>query len=87
MTGLALIIFGVYMVAVGYHDNGSTSLQFISTQKGYIPWIVAILILWALYQVKTVRPFIGAIAGLLIVALIVKNFPAIKTQYQNIIGG
>lgn len=82
MTGVFIAIFGVWFVGVGWHGNGSQAAAFFKDTKGFIPWIVAILLLWFLYQVRVLRPVVGAIGTLAVVALIVTDYGKVQSQYQ-----
>lgn len=80
MLGVYLILAGVWMAGVGYHDNSAASLTFLAAQKTYIVWVLAIAALYFLYQVDTLRPVVKPFIVLALVALILKDWKTIQAQ-------
>lgn len=83
MNGLSLALIGLWMIGTGWHDNASTGYAFIFKQKTFFPWLVAVLIIYALYQVPGLRTPIKAIVSLALVAIVLKQWPTIEQSYIN----
>ena len=83
MLGVYLILFGIWTASVGYHDNSAAAVTFIAGQKEYIVWLVAIAILYFLYQVQTLQPVVKPFIVLALVALILKDWKQISGQLQQ----
>lgn len=80
MMPLFLIIYGAWMVGVGYHGNGSQAGTFIGQQKGFVPWIIAVVILYALSQSDAARPAVKPLATIIIVALVLTRWQTMKAD-------
>ena len=82
MGSVFLALFGVWMVATGYRGNAGPASSFIMAQRGFVAWMVAVLILYALYDVAVVRPVIKPLITLALVVLIVYKWPVILKQWN-----
>lgn len=80
-------LYALFLIFVGYRGNGQTLFQYVQTDaKGFSEWIVAILILRALYSVDTLQPFVKPFAGLAVLTFILKNYATVAAQVDQITG-
>ena len=80
-------LYGLYLIFVGYKGNASNLMQYIQSDgKGFIPWIIAIAVLSALYKSDAVRPVIKPFVFLAIMTFVLKNWPNIADQINKISG-
>lgn len=50
MNGIALILLGLYIIAVKYQGNDAKLLQDLAQEKKFVPWIAGIAVLVLIYQ-------------------------------------
>lgn len=81
MAGLLLIVAGLWVLMVGVQGNADPATQFLVQQKAFVSWLVAAAILYALAQIRTIRPAVEAIAALALVAIVVMQWPVITAQW------
>lgn len=80
-------LYALFLVFVGYRGNASPLFQNISVDaKGFSEWVVAILILRALYSIDDLKPFIKPFAGLAVLTFILKNYSTVAQQVDEITG-
>lgn len=46
--------------------------------------IGAMIVVYMLWQVKAIRPYLAAVIGLVILGMLLKNYPTIQGQFQNL---
>ncbi len=81
MGGLLLAIAGIWLLAVGIQGNASSANAFILEQKAFIAWLVAAAILYALAQIKPIKPAVEALVALALIAIVVHQWPVIQSQW------
>ncbi len=80
-------LYGLYLVFVGIAGNaGKLKTAVESDAKGFIPFVLAILILKAMYQSQTLRPAVKPFIGLAVLTFTLKNYGKIITQVNAISG-
>lgn len=80
-------LYAVYLIFVGVHGNASPLFQAIQKDlKGYAPWVLAILVLKALYQVDSLRPAIRPFIFLAALTFILRNYTKVSGQINEITG-
>lgn len=85
-TGL-IGLYALFLIFVGYRGNASQLFQYVSEDaKGFSEWVVAILILRALYSVDALKPFVKPFAGLAVLAFVLKNYQVVASQVDAITG-
>lgn len=85
-TGL-VGLYALFLVFVGYRGNASQLFQYAGEDaKGFSEWVVAILILRALYQSDTLKPFVKPFAILAILTFVLKNYATVAQQVDEITG-
>ena len=87
MGGLLIALAGLWLLGTGYHENGSPASTFVLAQKEFLAWLIAAAILYALAQVKTIRPAVIAITALALLAIVVHQWPTITAQWANVSAG
>ncbi len=50
MASVPAVIIGGYAVAVGVQNNATCAFDLIKEQDAFIPWIIAVGILWAIWK-------------------------------------
>ncbi len=80
-------LYGLYLIFVGVKGNSSALFSEISKDaKGFSAWLIAILVLRALYSVDTLRPVVKPFIGLALLTFTLKNYKSIVDQVNTITG-
>lgn len=80
-------LYGLYLVFVGIKGNEKELFTEIGADaKGFAPWLIAILILKALYSVDSLKPVVKPFAALALITFTLKNYPVIISQVNEITG-
>lgn len=80
-------LYGIYLIFVGYKGNASTFMQMVSEDgPGFTPWLISIVVLGTAYRSDTLRPVVKPFIALLILAFVLKNWGALKSQTQQVLG-
>lgn len=89
MTELFLLIFGVWAIAVGIHENAATATHFVFTQKAFTIWIFGLAVLYGGTKIPGWAPVIKPLAMLALTALalgrykeVVANIKAFKLAFH-----
>lgn len=78
--------YAVYFILVGIHGNSSKLITLVERDgRNFLPWILAILILRALYNVASLRPLVKPFIGLAILTFVLKNWGTFATQLNQIL--
>jgi len=78
--------YALYFILVGIHGNSSKLVTLVERDgRNFLPWILAILILRALYNVESLRPLIKPFIGLAILTFVVKNWNNVVNQLNQIL--
>jgi len=84
MPVLILVVLGVYILAVGVMGNGSTLLSELQKDlPGFIPWILAIIIIGMLAINQDTEKLGKPLLGLIFLGILIKNWSAIKTNAET----
>lgn len=86
MNGFILVLIGLWIIGVGWNANGINSLKFFGEQKGFVSWLVAVIVLYTLSRVPKVRPVVIPIIWLAVLAIIIKRWSQIQTELQKLEG-
>jgi hypothetical protein len=79
-------LYAVYFILVGVHGNASKLVtQVQSDGQNFLPWLLAILVLRALYSVDTLKPFVKPFMGLAALTFFLKNYGTIVSQLNQIL--
>ena len=79
-------LYGVYLVLVGIHHHSSELLTLVEDNgREFLVWILAIVILRAIYQIKSIRPAIKPFVALVVIVFVIKNWNTIKGQLETIL--
>ena len=86
MGALLTGLYGVYFVLVGVHGNSSKLLSLVESEgQGFLVWILAIAILAALYNVKTIQPAVKPFIALAVLVFVIKNWNTVTAQLNDIL--
>jgi hypothetical protein len=78
--------YAIYFILVGINGNSSKLVALVERDgKNFLPWILAILVLRALYNVEGLRPLIKPFIGLAILTFVLKNWNNVATQLNQIL--
>ena len=83
MSGAALVLYGLYIAAVTYHDNLPTLLSALPEAKGYFLWMIVILILALAASIPAIEPVVIGIAILIGLAYLLSTWPTISQDGSN----
>lgn len=79
-------LYAVYFILVGTHGNAKQMVSQVQADgKNFMPWLVAILVLRALYSVETLRPLIKPFIALAGLTFFLKNYGTIATQLNQLL--
>lgn len=85
MNGLIVLLYGLYLVVVGFAGNGPQLMANLEKDfPHYLPWLIAIMVLGALYQSEALEGLISAFILLALGTVVVKRFPVLKSQTVEI---
>jgi hypothetical protein len=74
-------MYALYFVFVGMRGNAPALMEDVSQDvKGFIPWIIAILVLRGLYGSDTLRPLIKPFIALAVLTFVLKNWATVASQ-------
>lgn len=80
-------LYGIYLIFVGYKGNANSFMQLVSEDgPGFMPWLIAIVVLGTAYRSDTLRPVVKPFIALLILAFVLKNWGMLKSQAQQVLG-
>jgi hypothetical protein len=78
--------YAIYFVLVGAHGNASKFYTLILRDgRGFLPWILAVLVLRGMYTSATLRPFVKPFIALAILTFTLKNYSAVAAQLNAIL--
>lgn len=79
-------LYAIYFILVGTHGNAKAMVAQVQADgKDFMPWLVAILILRALYGVETLRPLIKPFIALAGLTFFLKNYATIAGQLNQLL--
>jgi hypothetical protein len=80
-------LYAIYFVLVGIKGNaGSLKDGVLMDGKGFLPFVIAILVLRAAYTSDTLKPLVKPFVVLAALTFIVKNYGKIIPQINKITG-
>jgi len=78
-------LYGLYFVFVGIRGNASQLTSNVAQDgKNFIPWVLAILVLRAMYSSDTLKPIVKPFIGLAVLTFVLKNYGTVVTQLNQI---
>jgi hypothetical protein len=79
-------LYAIYFIMVGVRGNASALLTNVENDgRGFLPWLIAIVILRALYSSETLRPLIKPFIALACLTFIVKNYATVSAQLNKLL--
>jgi hypothetical protein len=79
-------LYAVYFIMVGVHGNAQKMIAQVQDDgKGFVPWIIAILVLRALYGSETLRPMIKPFIALAALTFVLKNYATVAGQVNQLL--
>lgn len=86
MNAAIVGLYGIYLILTGINGNAEKFLRSIASEKGFVPWIVAVLVLGALSENGETKPLVAPFVTLLIVALVVTRWNVVSGQVKTVYG-
>jgi hypothetical protein len=83
MTALFLIVFGVWMLGTGVHENAADATHFIVSQKSFVIWIFGLAVLFGLMQIAELKTVIRPLAVLALTALVVGRYKEVAANVND----
>lgn len=79
-------LYAVYFILVGVHGNADKLLLLVENDgRNFLPWILAILVLRALYNVDALRPVIKPFVALAALSFVLLNWNRVVLQLNQIL--
>jgi hypothetical protein len=79
-------LYAIYFIMVGVRGNATALLDDVQQDgKAFLPWIIAIVVLRAMYGSDTLRPLIKPFIALAALTFVVKNFATVAGQLNQIL--
>lgn len=80
-------LYALFFMFVGINGHASKLFAYIGQDaKGFAPWLIAILILRALYTSDTLRPAVSPFIGLAVLTFVLRNYGTLISQVDDITG-
>ncbi len=78
--------YAIYFILVGVHGNADELVTFVeSNGRDFLPWILAIIVLRALYNVDTLRPMVKPFIALAVLVFVLRNWNKVTSQLNQIL--
>lgn len=78
--------YALYFILVGVHGNASPLLTLVQRDgRNFLPWILAILVLRALYSSETLRPAVKPFIALALLTFTLRNYNTIAAQLNQLL--
>lgn len=80
------LVIGIYLIIAGFMGNAYCVYQAVLQQGGFVKWIVAVLILWAIweYSPDSVSEPIRALIIVMLVGFIIVNYNSVDGKISGI---
>jgi hypothetical protein len=79
-------LYALYFILVGLHGNAGQMVSNVEQDgQKFIPWILAILVLRALYASDTLRPLVKPFIVLAVLVFFLKNYATVAGQVNQIL--
>lgn len=86
-NSLVLGVYAVYLGAVVFSGNAGEFIQALKDDSSeFVPWLIAVFLLVALYMGDQTRAAVAPFAFLLLLNVILRNFGIIRSQIKTISG-
>lgn len=78
-------LYGLYLVFVGVNKHAAELKNEIAGDvRGFVPWLLAVVVVMALYRSDTLKPMLRPFIALALVAFVLKNYSKIVSQVNTI---
>ncbi|MGC8541035.1 MAG: hypothetical protein ACP5QA_10450 [Phycisphaerae bacterium] len=78
--------YALYFIFVGIKGNAEELAAFVEANgRNFLPWILAILVLRALYTVKTLQPMVKPFIALAVLVFVLRNWNNVTAQLNEIL--
>jgi hypothetical protein len=79
-------LYGLYFILVGYQGNAKALMANIQEDgKSFVPWILAILVLRAMYSSETLRPMVKPFIVLAALTFVLRNYATVAGQLNQLL--
>jgi hypothetical protein len=80
-----ILIVGVYLLAVGFHGNGGALGDEILGQKGFLAWLIALVLVAMLAYNKRTAPLAEPLMIAVILGILVVNYQTIFPDIEALL--
>lgn len=89
MPALLLIIYGIYLAAVGVRGNAPQLGDALSQEKTFAYWLIVLLVVGALWEFPAGGKVAKPLAALIVIGFLLKsnNWQTIATNARALVGG
>jgi hypothetical protein len=78
--------YALFFILTGYRGNSSGLMTLVERDgRDFLPWILAVLVLRALYNVESLRPMIKPFIALAALTFVLKNWDKVVSQLNQIL--
>lgn len=85
MTSLFVGLYGLYLIIVGGRGNAGYLVEYLRDDaRGYVPWLMSIIVISILTEYNTTRDLVKPIIGLLMLNFALRNFDTIEAEFKKI---
>ncbi len=83
------LLIGLYLIVAGVLGNGQCVYEDVIQQRGFIPWITAVFILWLIweYSPEEIDKPARALIIVLLLGFIIINFKIVQSKIDTLWGG
>lgn len=77
--------YAIYFILVGVKGNANALFNSVLQDgKGFLPWILAVIVLRVAYSSETLRPAVKPFIALAILVFVLRNYSTIVEQINGI---
>ncbi|MDE2021080.1 MAG: hypothetical protein KGJ13_12150 [Patescibacteria group bacterium] len=84
-TSFIVGVYGLYILLVGFNGNADKLISEVKTEKGFIPWLIAISVLAGLNGIPETKPIVKPFIVLALITLVLEKFPVLKAQGEALL--
>lgn len=85
IDALAAIVAGLYLVTVAFRGNARALGELLKRDKGFIPWALGALLVWALWRNPATRKWGGGLMALAVLAFFIQAGGGLFKAYDEIV--
>lgn len=87
LNALAAVVVGGYLIAVIFAGNLKPLWATMQEDAGFVPWALAVLILYGLTLIPGGSPIVGPLIALVVIAMLILAGKPMLDTLSNYFGG